>query len=66
MKYQAAVQFRGETFIGVDHDSAIAKLANRFPRYRETSRRLEPLSRGWNSPDGVFMSLLEIARREVA
>jgi len=62
IRYQAAVQFRGETFTGATHDDAFAKLALRFPRYRETSRKLEPIARGFNSPDGLFMNLLQVAR----
>jgi hypothetical protein len=63
IRYQAAVQFRGQTFTGATHDDATGQLARRFPRYRETSRKLEPILRGFNSPDGVFMNLLEVARR---
>jgi hypothetical protein len=64
IRYQAAVQFRGQTFTGATHDDATAKLALRFPRYREISRKVEPILRGFNSPDGVFMNLLQVARRE--
>jgi len=54
-RYQAAVQFRGETFTGASHDDAFAQLARRFPRYRETSRKAEPISRGRKSPEGEFV-----------
>lgn len=63
IRYQPAVQFRGQTFTGATHDDATAKLCLRFPRYRETSRKADPILRGFNSPDGVFMNLLEVARR---
>jgi hypothetical protein len=54
-RHRAAVQFRGETFTGATHDDATARLARRFPRYRETSRKAEPIAHGRKSPEGEFV-----------
>ena len=62
VKYQPTVKFRGQEFSGKDHDEAITKLEERFPNYRETSRKAEPIVRGWKTPEGKFKTLMQIAR----
>ena len=65
--FRKAVQYKGETFEGETHEAAIAKLEKRFPRYKETARKTEPIVRGYITPEGKFESnLLNIARREEA
>jgi protein strawberry notch len=60
--YQPTVRFRGEEFTGESHEAAIEKLAKRFPRYRESDRKAEPIVRGWKTPEGQFKTLMQIAR----
>ena len=63
--YRKAVRFRGETFEGATHEESIAKLAKRFPNYRESSRKTEPIQHGYITPEGKFeQNLLNIARAE--
>ena len=63
--YRKAVKFRGETFEGATHEDAIKKLEARFPNYRESSRKTEPIQHGYITPEGKFeQNLLNIARAE--
>ena len=50
------VSFRGLLFSGQTHEFALQALAKRFPRYKESDRKDDPIVRGWTSSTGHFTS----------
>src|ERR1700730_18336764 len=55
-RFQPAVHFRGLIFTGQTHEYALANLAKRFPHYKSTPRKCDPIVRGWLSPEKAFTS----------
>jgi hypothetical protein len=53
---QPAVDFRGFIFTGQTHEYALANLAKRFPHYKSTSRKSDPIVRGWLDSNNTFTS----------
>jgi hypothetical protein len=48
------VSFRGLLFSGQTHEFALKNLAKRFPNYRSTPRKSDPIARGWTDSNGIF------------
>jgi hypothetical protein len=53
---RSTVHFRGLTFSGATHEHALATLAKRFPHYKSTPRKSDPIVRGWLDSSNHFTS----------